>query len=52
MQKWVYNYLALYVQLTTVIVNNARVPSSDGVIIKKHRALLVEGDVEESLICL
>ena len=35
--------------VTTGIVDGARVPSSEGMVIERHRALLlVVGDIEES----
>ena len=36
-----------YLQLTTGIADDARIPSSEGMITENHRALLVIGDVEE-----
>ena len=45
-QKWVYNQsLSWHLQLTTGIVD-ACVPSSEGMVVKRHRALLAVGDVE------
>ena len=35
-----------YLQLTTGIADDARIPSSEGNIIERHRALLVVGDVK------
>ena len=37
-----------YLQPTTGIADDARIPSREGIIIEKHRALLVVGDVEKS----
>ena len=37
-----------YLQLTTGIVDDARIPSSERMVIERHRALLVEDYVEES----
>ena len=37
-----------YLQLTTGIDDDARIPCSEGMIIERHRALLVVGDVDES----
>ena len=39
-----------YLQSTTGIADDARLPSREGMIIEKHRALLVVGDVEKSSI--
>ena len=48
-QKWVYKYIFLgYLQLTSGIADDARIPSSEGIMIERHRALLEVGDGEES----
>ena len=41
-----------YLQLTTGTAGDARIPSSDGNIIERHRALLAVRDVKESWIYL